>query len=109
MVSHGLKEKKKKNPNSLVESDAHIISLLEQHSVLLYLWASFFHPLEETYLPDFHMILINVINYFMVREVSGRGVWQPTPVFLPGESPWTEEPGRLQSIGLQESDMTEAT
>ena len=25
--------------------------------------------------------------------------WQPVPVFLPGESPWTEEPGRLQSIG----------
>ena len=23
--------------------------------------------------------------------------WQPTPVFLPGESPWTEEPGGLQS------------
>ena len=22
-------------------------------------------------------------------------------VFLPGESPWTEEPGRLQSTGLQ--------
>ena len=21
--------------------------------------------------------------------------WQPTPVFLLGESPWTEEPGRL--------------
>ena len=27
--------------------------------------------------------------------------WQFTPVFLPGESPWTEGPGRLQSIGLQ--------
>ena len=27
--------------------------------------------------------------------------WQPTPIFLPGESPWTEEPGRLQSMGLQ--------
>ena len=27
--------------------------------------------------------------------------WQPTPVFLPGESPWTEEPGGLQSIGPQ--------
>ena len=27
--------------------------------------------------------------------------WQPTPVFLPGESPWTEKPGRLQSMGLQ--------
>ena len=24
-----------------------------------------------------------------------------TPVFLPAESPWTEEPGRLQSIGSQ--------
>ena len=24
-----------------------------------------------------------------------------TPVFLPGESPWTEEPGRLQSMGLK--------
>ena len=23
-----------------------------------------------------------------------------TPVFLPGESPWTEVPGRLQSMGL---------
>ena len=24
-----------------------------------------------------------------------------TPVFLTGESPWTEEPDRLQSMGLQ--------
>ena len=30
-----------------------------------------------------------------------RRAWQPTPVFLPGESPWTEEPGRLRSIGSQ--------
>ena len=30
-----------------------------------------------------------------------------TPVFLPGESPWTEQPGRLQSMGSQESGMTE--
>ena len=28
-------------------------------------------------------------------------VWQPTLVFLPGESTWAEEPGRLQSIGSQ--------
>ena len=27
--------------------------------------------------------------------------WQPTPTFLPGESPWTEEPGGLQSMGSQ--------
>ena len=34
-------------------------------------------------------------------ENSRRRAWQPTPVFLPGESPWTEQPGRLQSMGLQ--------
>ena len=27
--------------------------------------------------------------------------WQPTPVFLLGEIPWTEEPGGLQSMGFQ--------
>ena len=27
--------------------------------------------------------------------------WQPTPVFFPGESPWTEEPDGLQSTGSQ--------
>ena len=32
---------------------------------------------------------------------SPGGEWQPTPVFFPGESPWTEEPGRLQFMGLQ--------
>ena len=26
---------------------------------------------------------------------------QPTPVFLPGESPWTKEPGGLQPMGSQ--------
>ena len=28
-----------------------------------------------------------------------RRQWHPTPVLLPGKSPWTEEPGRLQSMG----------
>ena len=35
---------------------------------------------------------------------SGRSLeegWQPPPVFLPGKSPWTEEAGGLQSVGLQ--------
>ena len=31
-----------------------------------------------------------------------RRAWQSTRVFLPGESPWTEEPGRLWSIVLQQ-------
>ena len=36
-----------------------------------------------------------------VGKIPWRRAWKPTPVFLPGESPWTEEPGGLQSIGLQ--------
>ena len=36
-----------------------------------------------------------------VGTIPWRRAWQPTPVFLPGESPWTEEPGGLQSMGLQ--------
>ena len=34
-------------------------------------------------------------------EDPWRRAWQPTPVFLLGESPWTEEPGWLQFMGLQ--------
>ena len=34
-----------------------------------------------------------------LRRSPGGG--QPTPVFLPGESPGTEDPGGLQSIMLQ--------
>ena len=34
-----------------------------------------------------------------VGKIPWRRAWQPTPVFFPGKSPWTEEPGRLQSIG----------
>ena len=30
-----------------------------------------------------------------------RREWQPTAVFLPEESPWTEKPGGLQFIGSQ--------
>ena len=38
-----------------------------------------------------------------------RREWLPTPVFLPGESPWTEEPSGLNPWGHKELDMTEAT
>ena len=34
-----------------------------------------------------------------VGKVLWRRVWQPTLVFLLGESPWAEEPGGPQSIG----------
>ena len=36
-----------------------------------------------------------------VVKLSRRRKWKPTPVVLPRETPWTEEPGGLQSIGLQ--------
>ena len=36
-----------------------------------------------------------------VGKMPWRRTWQPTPVFLPGESPWTEEPGGLQSMRSQ--------
>ena len=44
-----------------------------------------------------------------VGKIPWRRAWQSTPVFLPGESPWTEEPGRLQSMRSQRvgHDLTE--
>ena len=36
-----------------------------------------------------------------LRKILWRRAWQPTPVFLAGESTWTEEPARLQSMGSQ--------
>ena len=33
-----------------------------------------------------------------VGKIPCRRAWQPTPVYLPGESPWVEEPGGLQSV-----------
>ena len=36
-----------------------------------------------------------------IGKTPWRRKWQPTPVFLPGESPWTKEPGELKFMGLQ--------
>ena len=36
-----------------------------------------------------------------VEKMPWRRAWQGTPVFLPRESLWTEEPGGLQSMGSQ--------
>ena len=36
-----------------------------------------------------------------VGKIPWRRAWQPTPVFWPGDSPWAEEPGRLQFIESQ--------
>ena len=36
-----------------------------------------------------------------IGKIPWRRARQPTPVFLPGESPWSKDPGRLQSMGSQ--------
>ena len=40
-------------------------------------------------------------------KIPWRRARQPIPVLLPGEFPWTEEPGRLPSWGCKQSDTTE--
>jgi len=39
-----------------------------------------------------------------VGKIPWRRAWPPAPVFLPEESPWTEEPGKLQSIGSERAE-----
>ena len=36
-----------------------------------------------------------------VGKIPWRRKWQPTPIFLAWKIPWTEEHGRLQSMGSQ--------
>ena len=63
---------------------------------LQYSWASLVAQLVKNHLqygrPGFNP---------WVGKIPWKRTWQPTPVFLPGESPWTEEPGGLQSVGSQ--------
>ena len=44
-----------------------------------------------------------------VRKIPWRRAWQPIPVFLPRESPWTEEPGGATIHRVAQSDTTEVT
>ena len=54
---------------------------------------------------------LKVLSGFPLR-LFGKTPWRragrPTPVFSPGgRMSWTEEPGRAQAMGLNESDTTE--
>ena len=48
-----------------------------------------------------------------VEKIQWRRAWQPTLVFLPGEIPWTEEPGGLsppltwQRVRHDQSNITQ--
>ena len=64
---------------------------------LQYSWASLVAQLVKN---------LSAIQETWVGKIPWRRTWQPTLVFLPGESLWREEPGGLQSMGLQR-DTTE--
>ena len=57
------------------------------------------------YLPTWEMLEMQVRP--LGREDPLEKKMAPTPVFLPGESPWTEEPGGAAVHGVADSDMTE--
>ena len=42
-----------------------------------------------------------------IRNIPWSRKWQPALTFLPGKIPWKELTSSLQSLGSQESDMTE--
>ena len=44
-----------------------------------------------------------------IETMSWSRAWQPSPVFLPGKSPWTEEPDKLQPMGSQRGNTTDMT
>ena len=44
-----------------------------------------------------------------VEKIPWRRAWKPTPRFLSGESPWTEEPGGLESMVSQRVRHDSAT
>ena len=46
-------------------------------------------------------VMSQLLIHCLDLPYTWRRAWQPTAVFLPGESPWTEESGRLQSMGSQ--------
>jgi len=63
---------------------------------------------------NYHKIaLISHASKVMLKILQARlqqswsRAWQPTPVLLPGESPWTEEPGGLQHMRSQRVGQTE--
>jgi len=44
-----------------------------------------------------------------VRKIPWRRAWQPTPIFLPGESHGQRSLVGYSPLGCKESDMTEMT
>ena len=70
-------------------------------------WLVFSYSLVAQLVKNLPTILETWFHPWVQKIPWGRA-WQPTPVSLPGESPWTEELGGLQSLwGCKELDTTE--
>ena len=80
-------------------------SLLQHYSSKAsILWHSAFFMLQLSHLymttgKAFVGQVISLLFNKLSRFCHGRRQWHPAPVLLPGESQWTEESGRLQSMG----------
>ena len=70
----------------------------------LYLSCLLFICLEFSYLSCLLFIICWPGFDPWAGTIPWRRTWQPTPVFLPRESPRTEEPGGLQSMGSQREE-----
>ena len=62
-------------------------------------WSAIAFSIKRSYILS--KLLFNLLLDPPGGKIAWRRVWQPTPVFVPGEAPWTEEPDGLQL------DMTE--
>ena len=68
----------------------------KEKCILVYPLFLFFHCFEFC-----HFLLQGISSILAINIASWKRAWQPTPVFLFGESLWTEEAGGLQSMGSQ--------
>ena len=75
----------------------------ESHGVKILLFKSLTHIL----LPSLQGIPPRGIITSLVRKIPWRGEWQPTPVFLPGESHGQRNLMGYSPQGHKEPDMTE--
>ena len=85
----------------------------KEFSVLLFMVEKFFNNWKDTAgFPGGSVVKNPPANIRLrfnawVWKIPWRRKWQSTPVFLPGKSLWTEEPGGLQYVGSWESDLTQ--
>ena len=77
------------------------------YSILKKRWRDLRLSLNEYLLLAYYVVIQTVKNLPAmgkpgfdpwVGKISWRRAWQLIPVFLPGESPWIDEPGRLHTV-----------